>query len=92
MRETDMNPTAWEYEVYVAFSHSGGLLNSRTIDTATFKAALNHLGAQGWELVSVVDINTQGTLVQVVATFKRPRLMPPDEARRPPLPSAHDGR
>jgi hypothetical protein len=43
------------------------------LNPAEFKSALNRYGAQGWELVSVFDVNMiQGASKQVVATFKRP--------------------
>jgi hypothetical protein len=45
-----------------------------TVDAAAFDAALNALGAEGWELVTAFDLNRgQGRSIEVVALFKRSR-------------------
>jgi len=62
----------WEYHTVLfdfsgdAFS-TGGLFNSEN-----FTFALNRLGWEGWELVSVSDTNrVKGSTKFVVAVFKR---------------------
>jgi hypothetical protein len=76
----------WEYEVYVAQVGKEGLFVFPQLDPAQFKAALNYYGAQGWELVSIFDVNMlQGGSKQVVATFKR--LAPTATATPPPTPT-----
>ncbi len=62
----------WEYKT-VKFDAKG--LLGGVADVQALDAALNELGMQGWELVSVFDTNMMihGTTREVVATLKRPR-------------------
>lgn len=77
----------WEYEVYVAQVGREGFVVRPELNAPEFRAALNHYGAMGWELVSIFDVNMlQGGSKQVVATFKRPLAEPTGTAKPPPLP------
>jgi hypothetical protein len=68
-----MDTPKWEYEVYVAQVGREGFVVRPELDPGEFKARLNWFGGQGWELISVFDVNMlQGGSKQVVATFKRP--------------------
>lgn len=65
-------PHRWEYKTvkFEAKGFLGGVADDEALD-----AALNALGEQGWELVSVFDTNMlmNGTTREIVATMKRPR-------------------
>lgn len=62
----------WEYKT-IKFNPKGFL--GGVVDIPTLDAALNDLGAQGWELVSVFDTNmiVDGATREIVATLKRRR-------------------
>lgn len=62
----------WEYKT-IKFNSKGFL--GGVVDIPTLDAALNDLGAQGWELVSVFDTNmiVDGATREIVATLKRRR-------------------
>lgn len=63
--------TRWEYNT-VIFEQRW--FSSGKLDGAAFQAKLDGMGAEGWELVSVFDTNRhEGSTLQVVAVFKRPR-------------------
>lgn len=56
----------------IKFQASGWFLGG-ILDGQKFNDHLNHLGEQGWELVSVFDTNMcQGQTRDVVAVMKRP--------------------
>jgi hypothetical protein len=59
----------WEYKTikFEAKGLLGGIADVQALD-----AALNELGSQGWELVSIFDTNmmVNGTTREVVATLK----------------------
>ncbi|HYR10253.1 MAG TPA: DUF4177 domain-containing protein [Longimicrobium sp.] len=43
------------------------------VDPAEISGNLNHRGGEGWELVSMIDVNAgQGGTCDLVAVFKRP--------------------
>ena len=67
-----MPTDVWEYKT-IKFNSKGFL--GGVVDIPTFGAALNDLGAQGWELVSVFDTNTidDDATQEIVATLKRRR-------------------
>ena len=60
----------WEYKT-LNFATSGTLAGD-TFDPAAFTVALNELGAEGWELVSVFHNTSAARTVHLVAVFKRP--------------------
>lgn len=70
--QTHMLPTTtWEYRTlkmdvdrYVSGPH---------IDVHHVSRNLNHMGGEGWELVSMIDVNAgEGRTCDLVAVFKRP--------------------
>lgn len=62
----------WEYKVLKG--QVKGFWVGGVLDVPEFEGALNDLGRQGWELVSMFNTSMgQGTSREVVATFKRPR-------------------
>ncbi|HEU0012652.1 MAG TPA: DUF4177 domain-containing protein [Longimicrobium sp.] len=71
-----------------------------TIDVRDVSRHLNHLGGEGWELVSMIDVNAgEGRTCDLAAIFKRPAAAPRSvtESRggptRPPFsftPRPHD--
>jgi hypothetical protein len=61
----------WEYTTVIF--ESAGLLVSNKLDGEKFNNRLNKLGEEGWELVSVFDVDvTGGSTQEVVAVLKRP--------------------
>jgi len=64
--------TKWEYNVVSVSAHSG-LLNMGGFEPEKLGTALDRLGEDGWELVSVVVLDRDGWANEVVATLKRPR-------------------
>lgn len=63
--------TQWEYTT-IRFDTLGFLRPK--LDPTAFDAELNRLGQDGWELVSMMDLNLgNGVTFSLVATFKRPR-------------------
>ena len=62
----------WEYKT-IAFELSGGQWTvGGKPDTAAIDASLNKMGAEGWELLSVMDTNQGGGATRfMVYTFKR---------------------
>ena len=61
----------WEYQTLQleATGFMGGIINMEE-----FRAQLNSMGSQGWELVSCFDTNmNQGQTRYVIAIFKRRR-------------------
>ena len=61
----------WEYTTVIF--ESTGLLVSNKLDGEKFNNRLNKLGEEGWELVSVFDVDvTGGSTQEVVAVLKRP--------------------
>ncbi len=66
-------PVLWEYMVLKVEAYSG-FFAGRVVDTDALSAELNHLGARGWELVSMFEVQTgQGRTNSVNAILKRPR-------------------
>ena len=62
----------WEYHSQ-SFSTEFRFLAGTQFCTTSMDKQLNQLGSQGWELVSVFDINKlKGGSKSVVAVFKRP--------------------
>lgn len=61
----------WEYYTYKI--KTGGFWGAK-VDNQKLDDALNEIGRQGWELVSVVGLNvTYGITKEVVMFFKRAR-------------------
>ena len=66
-----MNLTRWEYKVVQI--DIGGIFFGPSIESDDLAYVLNQKGAEGWELVNMLDINTgQGRTNTIVLTFKRP--------------------
>lgn len=66
-----MTRTTWEYST-IQFD-VGGFLTPK-LDSAAFDAELDRMGRDGWELVSVLDLNWgNGASWRLVGVFKRPR-------------------
>jgi hypothetical protein len=64
-------PERWEYRVSVM--GVGGLFGP-AIDGDELSAYLNRVGDEGWELVSIVDLNRmQGKTAGLLLTLKRRR-------------------
>jgi hypothetical protein len=61
----------WEYKTEL-FPMGGGW-GGLKFDEYAFDAALNRFDSEGWELLSSLTINVDGTTNQIVAIFKRPR-------------------
>jgi hypothetical protein len=62
----------WEYQT-LKFSTSRTVVQPTDLDVERFTNALNAVGSEGWELVSVFSINsTEGDTATVNATLKRP--------------------
>ena len=68
-------PTLYEYRV-LRFDVKWKLLGKFDVDPG-MEPTMNELGAEGWDLVKMVDVAAQGTVGEYtagfVATFKRPR-------------------
>ena len=80
-----MDATQWEYEVYVTRPQQTFMEGPKL--APDLKQALNYYGAQGWELVSIFDVNQyRGGSAEIVATFKRPLPPTPNAPKPPPLP------
>jgi hypothetical protein len=63
----------WQYQT-IHFPTSGGIIRDATVNTDAFDQALNLMGNVGWELVSMVGIqSTNGKTDTVIATLKRPQ-------------------
>ncbi|MBL8872344.1 MAG: DUF4177 domain-containing protein [Planctomycetaceae bacterium] len=63
----------WEYRTE-RFDTECGFFSGTTFDTKEMNDALNALGREGWELVSVFDISKlKGGSKHVIAIFKRER-------------------
>lgn len=63
--------TAWEYRVLKV---EIGRFTGPKVDVSTLEAALDTLGAEGWELVSTMDTNiAKGASDELVLFMKRPR-------------------
>lgn len=64
--------THWEYTtVTVSTKRSWAAVG---FDVHAFEAQIDHLGSEGWELVSMTSLNeVQGRTVEVIAVFKRPK-------------------
>ncbi|QDU31585.1 hypothetical protein ETAA8_67450 [Anatilimnocola aggregata] len=70
----------YEYQT-LAFDCPVGFFSPHELKQEAFTTALNHWGAQGWELVSVVGFNRYGgDTNQMIAVFKR--------TATPPVPPA----
>ncbi len=83
-QQEDKMITTWEYTTHIFKVGEEGIIVRPKLDQAEYEVVLNRYGTQGWELISVFDVNMlQGASKQVVATFKRPR--PAGEP--PPLPA-----
>ncbi len=66
--------THWEY-TSLEIPKSVGLLSGTTLDVGRLTAHLNAHGEQGWELVSLLDIERKkGGLKTITAILKRPKL------------------
>jgi hypothetical protein len=49
------------------------LVSGPEINVADISRHLNHLGGDGWELVSMIDVNAgEGRTCDLVGVFKRP--------------------
>lgn len=60
----------WEYQT-IKFNVFGWL--GPKVDPSRLDSTLNTLGASGWELVSVFDVNVgEGATSSIIAIFKRP--------------------
>lgn len=64
----------WEYRT-LKIPTKIPLLADTDFDSQQFDKVLNDLGAQGWELVSILSLQTQrsGSSRYVMATLKRPK-------------------
>lgn len=61
----------WEYKV-IKLDAAGFWLSQGQLEEAALEKAINHLGSQGWELVSSYGRNRGGGGTRdVVAIFKR---------------------
>ncbi|WP_164689552.1 DUF4177 domain-containing protein [Herpetosiphon llansteffanensis] len=61
----------WEYHIELV-DVSG--FWSPNVDPSTLSLMLNKAGKDGWELVSMVDLNqAQGQSSRLIVTFKRPK-------------------
>jgi hypothetical protein len=77
----------WEYEVLKFEVSSEGFVVKPDFKEKDFKQTLNTFGAEGWELVSVFDVNMlKGGTKQAIATFKRPLSAEQAASGPPPLP------
>ena len=66
-----MRPPQWEYRT-IKIDVAGWI--GPKVETSVVDATLNAQGAEGWELVSVLDVNAgNGQTTALVAVFKRPR-------------------
>ena len=62
--------TQWEYKTFKF--EAEGFWHGGRIDTARLEAALARLGADGWELVTIVTATTgEGRTRDIVAVLKR---------------------
>lgn len=60
------------YEYAVITFDTSSFFSGASLDVERYHSKLNEYGAEGWELVSVFDLNRyQGQSFEVVATFKR---------------------
>ena len=66
-----MRPPEWEYKS-LQLDVAGWL--APKVESTEMDLAMNHLGRDGWQLVSVLDLNKgQGMTSSIVLLFKRPR-------------------
>jgi len=64
---------SWEYHTEVFDSSGGSFTRGGLFDAEVFTFAINRLGWERWELVSIVETNrVNGSTKFVVAVFKRP--------------------
>lgn len=77
--EEDVMPTGFEYRV-VRYDVKWKSMGTRfEVDTQTMEEEMNALGAEGWDLVKMVDVRGYGSMQRIestvgfIATFKRPR-------------------
>ena len=62
----------WAYRTE-RFDSSFGVWRGTQFDTGNMNGILNELGGEGWELISVFDVNSrEGRSKHFVAIFKRP--------------------
>ena len=78
-------PPQWQYKV-LKIPATGMFCPS--VNEMSMEQFLNHHGAYGWELVSMVDMNTgNGATIELVLTLKRPAARgQPTSGTPPPLP------
>ena len=62
--------TKWEYNVFSVPADNGKFFAE--FQPEQMGKALDRLGADGWELVSVVVLTRDGHAKEIVATLKRP--------------------
>ena len=66
-----LQATRWEYTTFT-LDVDGPILGPR-IEPGQVTEHLNRFGADGWELVSMIDVNAgEGRTCDLVAVFKRP--------------------
>ena len=66
-----MRPPRWEYRTLTL--DVSGWIHPR-VDASEVDAAMNALGAEGWELVSALDVNSgHGRTSSLALMFKRAR-------------------
>lgn len=63
--------TRWEYNTVIVDQSSW--LGPTKLKAEAFQQKLAELGAEGWELVSMIDTNRAGGgTMELIAVFKRP--------------------
>jgi hypothetical protein len=63
--------TRWQYTMLTVDVYR--FARGPRVDPAEISGSLNQLGGEGWELVSMIDVNAgQGGTCDLVAVFKRP--------------------
>ncbi|HEX2208895.1 MAG TPA: DUF4177 domain-containing protein [Longimicrobium sp.] len=63
--------TRWQYTMLTVDVYN--FARGPRVDPAEIGGNLNRLGGEGWELVSMIDVNAgQGGTCDLVAVFKRP--------------------
>ena len=62
----------WQYQSF-SLTIDRGMFGQKSYDIELLDTELNRLGEDGWQLVTITELNTNGWTGQLIVTLRKPR-------------------